>query len=57
MSYVLAYTGTTLFVYLSVGLSVAIVGVIIWLVESGVLHNLGHHDDIEDDGKNAAYSS
>lgn len=35
----------------------AIVGVIIWLVESGVLHNLGHHDDIEDDGKNAAYSS
>jgi hypothetical protein len=36
----------------------AIVGVIIWLVESGVLHNLGHHDGDGDDGKNvAAYSS
>jgi fatty acid desaturase len=34
----------------------AIVGVIIWLVESGVLDNLGHHDD-DDDKKIAAYSS
>jgi hypothetical protein len=32
----------------------AIVGVIIWLVESGVLDNLGHHDD---DGKGASSSS
>lgn len=32
MSYVLAYTGTTLFVYPSVGLSVAIVGIILYLM-------------------------
>jgi hypothetical protein len=35
----------------------AIVGVIIWLVGSGVFDNLGHHDDDGDDGKGASSSS
>ena len=35
----------------------AIVGVIIWLVESGVLDNLGHRSDDDDNGSKGASSS